>query len=77
MMHLLPPAPVNKLVSLTWLLLALRSFQRFTLHYITPIFSKVSRQKSLRCGVHGWNKLGLDVGPSSGLLQRRARQPEL
>src|SRR6218665_2843388 len=26
-------APVNKLVSLTWLLWALRSFWRFTLHY--------------------------------------------
>jgi len=26
-------APVNKLVSLTWLLWALRSFRRFTLHY--------------------------------------------
>src|SRR6218665_1790423 len=28
-------APANKLVSLTWLLWALRSFRRFTLHYIT------------------------------------------
>jgi len=28
-------APVNKLFSLTWLLWALRSFWRFTLHYIT------------------------------------------
>src|SRR6218665_1784618 len=28
-------APVNKLVSLTWLLWALRSFRSFTLHYIT------------------------------------------
>jgi len=28
-------APVNMLVSLTWLLWALRSFRRFTLHYIT------------------------------------------
>src|SRR6218665_683023 len=27
-------APVNKLVSLTWLLWALRSFRSFTLHYI-------------------------------------------
>src|SRR6218665_724567 len=27
--------PVNKLVSLTWLLCALRSFRRFTLHHIT------------------------------------------
>jgi len=27
-------APVNKLVSLTWLLWVLRSFQRFTLHYV-------------------------------------------
>jgi len=26
-------APVNELVSLTWLLEALRSFRRFTLHY--------------------------------------------
>src|SRR6218665_269750 len=26
-------APVNKLVSLTWLLWALRSYRRFTLHY--------------------------------------------
>jgi len=26
---------VNKLVSLTWLLWALRSFRSFTLHYIT------------------------------------------
>src|SRR6218665_3016586 len=36
--HELPPstiqAPVNKLVSLTWLLWALRSFRSFTLHYI-------------------------------------------
>src|SRR6218665_1591638 len=29
-------APVNKLVSLTWLLWALRSFRSFTLHYIHP-----------------------------------------
>src|SRR6218665_1433301 len=28
-------APVNKLVSLTWLLWALRSFRSFTLHYIS------------------------------------------
>src|SRR6218665_434550 len=28
-------APVNKLISLTWLLWALRSFRSFTLHYIT------------------------------------------
>src|SRR6218665_1800279 len=28
-------APANKLVSLTWLLWALRSFRSFTLHYIT------------------------------------------
>ena len=28
-------APVNKLVSLTWHLWALRSFRSFTLHYIT------------------------------------------
>ena len=27
-------APMNKLVSLTWLLWALRSFRSFTLHYI-------------------------------------------
>src|SRR6218665_1523133 len=27
-------APVNKLVSLTWLLWALRSFRSFTLHYV-------------------------------------------
>src|SRR6218665_1530510 len=32
--------PVNKLVSLMWLLWALTSFRRFTLHYITN-FSKV------------------------------------
>ena len=31
-------APVNKLVSLTWLLRALRSFWRFTLHYIISDF---------------------------------------
>ena len=30
-------APVNKLVSLTWLLWALRSFRSFTLHYITVL----------------------------------------
>src|SRR6218665_2692279 len=30
-------APVNKLVSLTWLLWALRSFRSFTLHYITGL----------------------------------------
>ena len=32
-----PSAPVNKLVSLTWLLWALRSFRSFTLHYITSL----------------------------------------
>src|SRR6218665_431638 len=32
-------APMNKLVSLTWLLWALRSFRSFTLHYITSLNS--------------------------------------
>ena len=32
-------APVNKLVSLTWILWALRSFQRFTLHYKHALYS--------------------------------------
>ena len=37
----IPTAPLNKLVSLTWLLWALTSFRRFTLHYITPHRSNV------------------------------------
>src|SRR6218665_171290 len=34
-------APENKLVSLTWLLWALRSYRRFTLHYITNSLSSL------------------------------------
>jgi len=34
--------PVNKLVSLTWLLWALRSFRRFTLHWRSYAFWKLS-----------------------------------
>src|SRR6218665_3640749 len=40
-------APVNKLVSLTWLLWALRSFRRFTLYYISYVFV-VSLQQNKR-----------------------------
>src|SRR6218665_223313 len=36
--------PVNKLVSLTWLLWALRSFRSFTLHYITWIFAREDKR---------------------------------
>ena len=36
-----PKAPVNKLVSLTWLLWALRSFRSFTLHYITLHYNQL------------------------------------
>src|SRR6218665_1371553 len=39
-------APVNKLVSLTWLLWALRSFRSFTLNYITRAMGSVSRQQA-------------------------------
>ena len=41
---------VNKLVSLTWLLWALRSFQRFTLHYIRghPFMTSTRRGVRLR-----------------------------
>src|SRR6218665_4049106 len=37
-------APVNKLVSLTWLLWALKSFRSFTLHYITIVFLLYGRR---------------------------------
>src|SRR6218665_1933662 len=44
----IPIAPVNKLVSLTWLLWALRSFRSFTLHYITShsVYPVISGESS-------------------------------
>ena len=38
-------APVNKLFSLTWLLWALRSFWRFTLHYITLHYIRIRERR--------------------------------
>src|SRR6218665_421089 len=43
-------APVNKLVSLTWLLWALRSFRSFTLHYIYAYGSTLK----VRCPERIW-----------------------
>src|SRR6218665_3011624 len=42
-------APVNKLVSLTWLLWALRSFRSFTLHYIYNCGAAVGSGQTLGC----------------------------
>src|SRR6218665_2553733 len=47
-------APVNKLVSLTWLLWALRSFRSFTLHYIT--LHKRKRVLQMRKGCESYTK---------------------
>src|SRR6218665_3831870 len=51
-------APVNKLVSLTWLLWALRSFRSFTLNYITSGLSHIHNEYPYQRHEqqnHGWN----------------------
>src|SRR6218665_22905 len=54
-------APVNKLVSLTWLLGALRSFRSFTLHYIhTSIHTYIYIYTCMHTYIHTYRHTYID-----------------
>ena len=70
-------AQVNKLVSLTWLFRAMRSFLGFTLRYITQSCSQPNHDAinswSCRFGVSWWNSTSTKVPSSSNWDNCRKR----